>query len=211
MLVPDIYQAPDDSWILSLIRQYPLALLTSIGDDGGLYTSQVPVILAQGNSEEVTADMTLLSHMNRSNPHWVHATEEEDSVAVFSGPHSYVSPGLYEQSGPAAPTWNFTSVHLRGVVRRLPTGEATLDVIKQTASVLEREFGTGWSTSGSIDYFNEIVAGVGAFKFLVCKVEAMFKLSQEQSPTVRRRVQRKFAVDKSTNRNDLAKMMSQLP
>ncbi|MEW1804031.1 FMN-binding negative transcriptional regulator, partial [Streptomyces virginiae] len=29
--------------------------------------------------------------------------------------HSYVSPTVYEKS-PAAPTWDFTSVHVRGVV-----------------------------------------------------------------------------------------------
>ncbi|WP_372343069.1 FMN-binding negative transcriptional regulator [Streptomyces sp. KL116D] len=68
---------------------------------------------------------TLLGHLNRANPHWAALETGSVLLLTFTGPHSYVSPTVYEKS-PAAPTWNFTSVHVRGVVEkdRLDGGDA---------------------------------------------------------------------------------------
>lgn len=43
-------------------------------------------------------------------------------LAIFQGPHSYVSPTWY-QTAPAVPTWNYTSVHCYGNVSLLSVDE----------------------------------------------------------------------------------------
>jgi len=39
---------------------------------------------------------TLIAHMARANPSWKGWTEDTETLAIFQGPHAYISPGWYE-------------------------------------------------------------------------------------------------------------------
>jgi transcriptional regulator len=57
----------------------------------------------------------LLGHVARANPHWKSAGAE--SVAIFAGPHAYVSPGFYAtkaETGKVVPTWNYEVLTVHG-------------------------------------------------------------------------------------------------
>jgi transcriptional regulator len=196
----------------------PLALLTSAGPPGDSpYATHLPVIpdpaMPAGWADEAPADLggiTLLGHLNRANPHWRTLTEEVAALLVFTGPHGYVSPTVYEVT-PAAPTWNFTAVHVHGALTPLPAGEDTLEVVKATVRAFEKDFGNDWDMAGSIDYFRKILPAVGAFRFTVRRAEGMFKLSQEQKPEIRERVRCAFLDDPGAHRRETAALMSRLP
>jgi transcriptional regulator len=214
MFVPSIYRQPDDSWMVDLVRRNPLALaVINGGSEHGPVATHLPVIPDPELNGEWPGDLSgavLLAHMNRMNPHWA-ALESGDTVLlVFTGPHAYVSPTLYEQT-PAAPTWNFTSVHVRGTVEKIESTEETLHVVRSTALAYEAAFGEGWDQTESVDYFRRIVIGVGAFRIRVSGAEGMFKLSQEQPPEVRERVQKSFGGRECTRHRETADLMSRLP
>ncbi|MCI4040025.1 FMN-binding negative transcriptional regulator [Streptomyces sp. TRM75563] len=197
-----------------LIRDNPLALAVINGRaDDGPYATHLPVIPDPQASNEWSGTLTgttLLGHMNRANPHW-QALESKDVILLaFTGPHAYVSPTVYGVT-PAAPTWNFTSVHVRGVVEKIDSLEETLDVVRATALNFEAQFGDGWDQSESVDYFRKIVPAVGAFRVKVTGAEGMFKLSQEQPPEVRDRVQKSFSGRECTRHRETADFMSRLP
>ncbi|MEU4377346.1 FMN-binding negative transcriptional regulator [Pseudonocardia alni] len=211
MHVPAQFRPPGESWSVHLVRRNPLAQLTTNGTpEGGPFASHVPIILPPGPEPERLVGLELLGHMNRANPHWTVVAGGGTSLAVFTGPHSYVSPSLYGLAE-AAPTWDFTAVHLRGTIRPLPQGRATKDVVTATVAAFESEFGDGWSMATSLDYFDRILPAVGAFRFAVESLETMLKLSQEQPASVRENVRESFAGDGCSNRNELASMMRQLP
>ncbi|MFF7934459.1 FMN-binding negative transcriptional regulator [Streptomyces sp. NPDC007940] len=214
MFVPSDYREPDVSWMVDLMRGNPLALMVSNGTPtDGPCATHLPVITDPQWESPVAADladMRLLGHMNRANPHW--AALETGSVVLltFTGPHAYVSPTVYDMT-PAAPTWNFTSVHAHGVVEKITSTEETLGVVQATVRTFEKEFGHSWDMSESIDYFRKIVSGVGAFRVRVTRAEGMFKLSQEQRPEIRERVARSFAGRECTRHIQTADLMSRLP
>lgn len=216
MFVPYHYREPDGSWIVNLVQSNPLAALVSDGaGTNAPYATHVPIILdpAADQSPAELSDVTLWGHMNRANPHWPALTSGTPVVAIFTGPHGYVSPTLY-QTTPAAPTWNFTAVHVRGVLRKVEpdaSGEETLETVASTVRAFEGEFGTGWSMSDSVDYFRHILPSVGAFRIMVSHVDAMFKLSQEQCTEARQRVQQSFSERESTGHRAIAAMISRLP
>jgi transcriptional regulator len=151
----------------------------------------------------------LLGHMNRANPHWAALGAQTEALLVFTGPHAYVSPTIY-QLVPAAPTWNFTAVHLRGILRKIDSLEDTLAVVQATVRAFEAAFGDGWDMRDSVDYFRRIVSGVGAFRFEVTEAHSMFKLSQEQEPEIRQRVLQCFAARPSGRHNEVAGLMARL-
>jgi transcriptional regulator len=214
MFVPDSYREPDHLWMVDLIRRNPLALLaTDGGGTDGPFATHLPVIPDPHLNGEWSAGLVgaiLLGHMNRANPHWEALEADTPAVLSFTGPHAYVSPTVYEVT-PAAPTWDFTSVHVRGTIRKIETLEETLEVVKSTVRDFEGAFGSGWDMSESIEYFRKIVPGVGAFRVTVTRAEGMFKLSQEQCPEVRDRVLKCFAGQESSRHRETAELMSRLP
>lgn len=214
MFVPDQYREPDSGWMADIIQRFPLATFVTNGTAGaGPFATHLPVIPDPAMTHDWTQDLagaSLLGHMNRKNRHWTALESGSVILATFTGPHAYVSPTVYEKS-PAAPTWNFTSVHVHGVAEKIDSLEETLDVVRATVRAFERDHGTDWDMSGSVDYFREMVPGVGAFRIRVTGAEGMFKLSQEQAPEVRDRVRRSFAQRPCGRHRETAQLMGQLP
>lgn len=214
VFVPRPYREPDGSWLADLIRRNPLALLVTNGsDENGPFATHLPVIPDPRMTGEWRADLsgaTLLGHLNRVNPHWSALENGSTVLLAFTGPHAYVSPTVYELT-PSAPTWDFTSVHVRGTVEKIGTLEETLEVVKSTVRAFEAEFGTGWDMSSSIDYFRKIVPAVGAFRVTVTQAKGMFKLSQEQASEVRDRVRQSFEKREHGRHREVAALMRQLP
>ncbi|OON71555.1 FMN-binding negative transcriptional regulator [Streptomyces tsukubensis] len=214
MFVPSHYREPDGSWMIDLIRGNPMALMAINGSSAeGPFATHLPVIpdpAATGEPSEDLSGATLLGHLNRANPQWSALETGGVGLLIFTGPHGYVSPTVYERT-PTAPTWNFTSVHVHGVVEKVDSIEETLGVVKSTAAALEGRFGTGWDMSGSVDYFRKIVPAVGAFRFTVTGAEGMFKLSQEQPAEVRDRVRKSFSCREHEHYRETAELMGRLP
>jgi transcriptional regulator len=214
MFVPPRYREPNGSWLAELIRNNPLALLVTNGAAAnGPFATHLPVIPDPQMTGEWSADLsgaTLLGHMNRANPHWTALENRSAALLTFTGPHAYVSPTVYEMT-PSAPTWNFTAVHVRGVIEKIDTLEETLGVVQATVHAFEAAFGAGWDMSTSLGYFRTIVPAVGAFRVAVSRAKGMFKLSQEQEPEVRDRVRHSFEQRACGRHREVAKLMSQLP
>ena len=214
MFVPSFYREPDSTWMVDLIRGNPLALAVANGSpEDGPFATHLPVIFDPETSGDWSGELpgaTLLGHMNRANPHWAALGTGSVLLLTFTGPHSYVSPTVYEVT-PAAPTWNFTAVHVRGVVEKIDSTEETLGVVQSTVRAFEGAFGDGWDMTGSLDYFRRIAPGVGAFRFTVTGAEGMFKLSQEQPAEVRARVRDSFQHSACTYRRETAALMDRLP
>lgn len=214
MFVPGFYREPESSWMVDVIRGNPLALAVANGSpENGPFATHLPVIFDPETSGDWSGELpgaTLLGHMNRANPHWAALETGSVLVLTFTGPHSYVSPTVYEVT-PAAPTWNFTAVHVRGVVEKIDSMEETLDVVESTVRAFEGAFGDGWDMTESLDYFRKIAPGVGAFRYTVTGADGMFKLSQEQPGEVRERVRESFGQSACTYKRETAGLMSRLP
>lgn len=214
MFVPPPYREPDGVWMADLVRGNPLALMVSNGSaDTGPYATHLPVIASPqtgGAWPDGLDGTTLLGHMNRANPHWKALSETDTGLLTFTGPHAYVSPTVYGTT-PAAPTWDFTSVHVRGTLEKIDTEEETLEVVRATVRCLEKAFGADWDMTESVPYFRKILPAVGAFRFTVTGAEGMFKLSQEQAPDIRDRVRESFSGRECTRHRATADLMGRLP
>ncbi|MFJ9581172.1 FMN-binding negative transcriptional regulator [Streptomyces sp. NPDC101191] len=212
MYVPDHYRGSPAA-ALEVVRAGPLATLVT-GAEPVPFATHLPVVLPAEVETALAAGPAdlrghrLLGHLNRANPHWERLSEgAQPALLIFRGPHGYLSPEVYGYT-PAAPTWNFTAVHVRGTLRPLPPGEETLAVIHRTVEVLEGRFGQGWDMKGSLEYFERIVPGVGAFELDVAEVDGMFKLSQELKPDTRERTTCHFAASEHGTHRQLASMMA---
>jgi transcriptional regulator len=195
VLVPEQYRATDGE-IYSIVHDNPFALLVT---NGALtpFATHLPALIEPEPANLAAAERslvgtTVLGHLNRSNPHWERLRAGGSSTLIFQGPNAYVSPTIYQKT-PAAPTWNFMVVHLRGEVTPLTTTDEALEVVRRTVRHLEHVHSGSWDMTGSQDYFGQLIPGVGAWRMHVTSVEGMVKLSQEQPSEVRQRVVTAFS------------------
>jgi transcriptional regulator len=96
--------------LIEHIAQYDFGLLMSHGADG-LIASHIPFLVTHDGHE-----LHLHGHLARPNPQVGHLARGDEVLAIFHGPHAYISPSWYT-SGPSVPTWNYADVHAYGIVR----------------------------------------------------------------------------------------------
>jgi transcriptional regulator len=73
----------------------------------------LPILVDTDDSEHGT----LRLHMARANPQWRELETVAECLAVFQGPHDYVTPSWYatkRETGKVVPTWNYATVHAWG-------------------------------------------------------------------------------------------------
>ncbi len=142
-------------------------------DEGTLHVSHLPMLLSE------TADGPVLrGHVARANPHWRAFDGERESLAVFAGPHAYVSPAWY--ADPAAPpTWNYAVAHLHGPARVLDA-EGAEAVVADLVDKHESEVGSPWSRELPEPLRRSLMRAIVAFELPVVRVEGKFKFSQNR-------------------------------
>ncbi|MFE6920988.1 FMN-binding negative transcriptional regulator [Nocardia sp. NPDC057663] len=203
MFVPHYYRPESPHGWLDIVESYPLATLVTSASPYPRIT-HLPIVVDR-DCDRVQCD-TLLGHMNRSNPHWLDLVDGCPGVLIFNGPNAYISPAYYEQRV-ASPTWNFVSVHVSGTIHPIVGGKPTMDVVRKTVRTFESSHGQGWDDTHSIEYFESIVSGVGAFRFRVSNVDSMFKLSQEKDSATQRRVIDRLMSSGRSADGDIANLM----
>jgi hypothetical protein len=97
--------------VFSLIEKTVFATVVTHGLSG-LVASHLPFVLKRQESGEAA----LVSHLARANPHSALIAAGHDTIAIFQGPHGYISSSWYpaQPVRDSAPTWNFAVVHCHG-------------------------------------------------------------------------------------------------
>lgn len=189
MLVPSPFRSPNPDIDLEMLRSYPLATLVS-SSEGAPFASEVPVIVSPDfDASRPLEGQIIWGHLNRFNAHATHLQTGQQAKVVVTGPRAYVSPTLYP-NGPSAPTFDFISLHLSGLITAIDDSEDVFEIVSTTARILETRLGRGWDPEPSHDYFRSIQHAVRGFHLAVETVEAMYKLSQDKDVVTREAIEK---------------------
>ncbi|MGE0326965.1 MAG: FMN-binding negative transcriptional regulator [Polyangiaceae bacterium] len=141
----------------------------------GPLASHVPLYLDRDRGERGT----LYGHLAAPNPHCA-VLEAGPALAVFSGPHAYVSPRWYQRDD-LVPTWNYVAVHAYGTPRILHSADDKRRVLQQLSARYEPAEG-GWSPDalpeGRLD---AMLKGIIAFEMPIERLEGKAKLTQDKA------------------------------
>jgi transcriptional regulator len=108
-------------------------------------------------------------------------------LAVFSGPHAYVSPSWYEKH-PAVPTWNYAAVHVHGRPRIIDDPDGVRATVQRLVERHEADLEPPWRMDLPQSYETGMLRAIVAFEIEVSHIEAKFKLSQNRDDVDRRNV-----------------------
>ena len=201
MYIPEHFKETNSERISALIENNSFGMLVT-APDGAPFVSHLPFIFdhAEGSKGK------LLCHMARANPQWQHFSSCSEVLAVFQGPHAYVSPSWY--SSPGVPTWNYAVVHLRGKPRLIESEPELEALVERLTHVYESHMPSPWKPNLAGERRTKLLNMIVGFEIQVTSIQGKFKLSQNRPPVDQQSVIKKL--EQSNNQTDVevAKLMS---
>jgi transcriptional regulator len=193
MYVPDHFREDRTEVLHQAMRQIGFATLVTQGLDA----NHLPILL-DGN--------VLRGHVARANPVWKQA--EGPALAIFLGPHAYVSPSWYPskaETGKAVPTWNYITVHARGRIAWRQEPDWLRAHVTALSDAHEAQRAQPWAVGDAPEtYIQTMLRGVVGFELTIESLQGKYKLSQNRDAADRAGVREAFGREGLT---DLARLM----
>jgi transcriptional regulator len=203
MYVPPVFAEKNVETLHRLIDDHGFATLVSVTPDG-VTATHVPVMLDRTRGTQGT----LVAHVARANPHG-RALDGAEVLAIFLGPHGYISPSWYEQH-PSVPTWNYAAVHAYGRARLINDGARLDAIVKQLVEQYEAGRAQPWSAGGlPPDYVTGMLRGIVGLEIEITRLEGKLKLSQNRNAVDRRNVIAALAASANAGDRALSEYMAQ--
>jgi transcriptional regulator len=181
MYVPASFAETDIAKLHAFVEQYSFGVLIN-QVDGTPQASHLPFLLDRNAGPHGT----LIGHMARANPQWKES-EGREALALFSGPHVYVSPTWYD-AVEVVPTWNYIAVHVYGKLTLIHDPQALLDIVRSTVQLYEAGFPKPWELNASVDFVEKLLRQIVGFRIEISRIEGKWKLNQNQPVERRQRV-----------------------
>lgn len=165
-----------------LVAERPLATLVVITPEG-LEATHVPLMASEDGTR-------LVGHVARMNP--IAAMDGYRALAIFQGPEQYISPNWYASKthdSRVVPTWNYTAVHIHGVLRTFADPERLLGVVSALTEKMEAGGPEPWKVSDApAVYIDKLLNAITGIEIAVDRREGKWKVSQNRPPMDRESV-----------------------
>jgi transcriptional regulator len=217
MYVPAHFAETDSAALHNFIERHSFGLLVS-QVDGVPFATHLPLLLDRDSGPHGT----LIGHVARANPQWQELAGRA-ALAVFGGPHAYVSPTWYESAPGAAvkpgsagdrprgatavPTWNYVAVHATGRAELVEAPDALLEIVQRSVTVYEASMPNPWVLDASGPFVERLLAQIVGFRIRIDALEGKWKLSQNHPAERREKVIRALEAQGGENATGVAALM----
>jgi transcriptional regulator len=178
MYLPKHFEQHDREQLSALMRERPLATLI-VATDQGPSADLIPLEFIADEGEHGT----LRGHVARANPLWQRAGTM--ALAVFTGPEAYISPGWYaskKEHGKVVPTWNYTMVQARGVLRAVDDAPWLHALVNRLTNHHEATQTTPWQVGDAPDDFvQQMLRAIVGIEIALTSLAGKWKVSQNRS------------------------------
>lgn len=185
MYTPKFNQVTDRDLLIEAMRAYSFAILFGPQTDADgksiPVATHLPLVVGDEGPHGV-----LEGHFARANQHW-QALAGRETLVVFPGPHSYVSPSLYEDEL-SVPTWNYVAIHAYGTLSLVDDEAAKAALLTDLIAANEPAYAEQWHSLPD-GYRRTMLGNIMGFRIPIERIEGKFKLSQNRKEQERRNVQ----------------------
>ncbi|MGA2569070.1 MAG: FMN-binding negative transcriptional regulator [Terracidiphilus sp.] len=184
MYSPKFNQVHDRTILLEAMRTYSFATLfgPASGEQPGASAgaTHLPLVVKDEGEHGL-----LEGHFAKANPHW-RALAGRETLVVFAGPHTYVSPSLYTEEL-SVPTWNYIAVHAYGTLSLVEDEPGKESFLADLIAAHEPGYLEHWHSMPE-GFRRTMLVGIIGFRIPIARIEGKFKLSQNRNPQERQSV-----------------------
>ena len=172
MYIPDLYKNEDQEAIRAFLTANAFGLLIN-QTNGKFWATHIPLEL-EINTE---GEEVLMGHISKENPQWTAFESNDQVLAVFTGPHAYISSSWYDHEN--VPTWNYTAVHIYGKVKIIE-GDAVIDLLTKLVDKYEKNSKCPVRVADLSQKTMMQARGIVAFEIKIEEIQAVNKMSQNR-------------------------------
>lgn len=181
MYVPPHFAVTDTATLHEFIERHAFATLVTRHADGRMEAGHIPLLLERDGSPLGR----LVGHVAKPNRQWRDVAGE--ALAIFTGPHAYVSPRWYQADG-VVPTWNYAAVHAYGPLELIEDAAELVGVLQRSIDVFEAGAESPWTLERSGEAVSRLLGGIVGFRIPIARLDGKWKLSQNHPAERRERV-----------------------
>ncbi|PZX92966.1 FMN-binding negative transcriptional regulator [Flavobacterium aquariorum] len=172
MYIPDLYKNEDKEAIRTFLKANAFGILIN-QTNGKLWATHIPLELEiNKEGEEV-----LMGHISKENPQWTAFESDNQVLAVFTGPHSYISSSWYDHEN--VPTWNYSAVHIYGKIKIIE-GDAVIDTLTKLVDKYEQNSKCPVRVAELSKKTMMQTRGIISFEIKIEEIQAQTKMSQNR-------------------------------
>ena len=179
MYIPAHFAETRTEELHRIIREYPLGVLVTHGDDG-LDADHIPMEL----DAESGPHGTLIGHVARANTLWQRCPTGTQVMVVFRGANAYVSPNWYpskHETHRQVPTWNYEVAHAHGTITVHDDERFARRVVARLTRRHEATEPKPWKMGDSApEVINEMLQKIVGFEIAITSLVGKVKLSQNK-------------------------------
>jgi len=177
LYIPKAHIVEERKFLHDFMEEYPFIALVTAAP--GLRITHIPSVLDRTRGRFGT----LLGHISAQNPQKAAFDGAHQAVAVFRGPHGYISPSWYPSQMSVVPTWNFAVVHVSGRPRAITDKSKAHELLATLIKRNEQRVGsTAYDFAAQPrEYVDRMMQGISPFEMEIEAIEGKFKLGQERS------------------------------
>ncbi|HEX2284554.1 MAG TPA: FMN-binding negative transcriptional regulator [Mycobacterium sp.] len=173
MYIPRQFALSDEATEAALAAGGFAQLVTH--DPSGLMVTPLPLLYDRDRH-------SLVGHVSRANPHW--RADGHESVAIFTGPQTYISPSFYatkSETGKVVPTWNYEVLNVYGRLVVHDDSEWVLNLVTMLTDRHEQARAEPWQVSDAPqDFTRAQLRAIVGVELEISRVEGKAKMSQNQ-------------------------------
>ena len=161
--------------VLEFMRNHPFVFLSGADEEKKPVATQIPVFI-----DEKDGKLFLTGHIMKNTDHHKAFEKNPNVLAVFTGPHVYVSATWYDDPHQAS-TWNYMSVHAKGTIR-FGNADDLVAILKRLTLHYENNNTASTTVFDNLpsEYTEPLMKAIIAFEVEVISIENVFKLSQNR-------------------------------
>lgn len=169
------FKEQDGEVVLEFMRRHPFAFISGVDADNKPVVTQVPVFI-----DEKEGKLFLTGHIMKNTDHHKAFENNSNVLAVFTGPHTYVSATWYDDPHQAS-TWNYMSVHAKGSIR-FGNYDDLVSILKRLTLFYEKGDTSSTTVFDNLpsEYTEKLMKAIVAFEIEVTSIDNVFKLSQNR-------------------------------
>ena len=179
MYVPTDFNEDRVPVLHEAIRKIAFGALVTLGADG-LTASHIPMLI----EPEPSPLGTLWGHLARANPQWQSVRHDVRALAIFTGPHAYITPSWYatkRATGKVVPTWNYVAIHAYGPLRIIDDAAHARAHLARLTATHETGRAAPWAIDDAPDAFIAgMLKGIVSFELAIERLEGKWKMSQNR-------------------------------
>ena len=207
MYLPAHFNETRTDVLHALMRARPLCTLVT-QCDSGLIANHLPV----QTLDEPAPLGCIRGHIARANPLWREYRSATEALAIFQGPHTYISPSFYpskEKTGEVVPTWDYAVVHAGGTLRFIDDAGWLRRFVAGLTQTHEKPRSQPWGIDDApAPYIEKMLNLIVGFEFSILSLAGKWKVSQNRPQADRQSVIRHLQSANDPDSREIAAMLA---